>query len=132
MADDELDVDAMLERFRDRAAAVRERPMPPVAGPQREKKLEAVRKQINKIQSELVALTDPASFGPVAMGARDAKTVGDTEIRIRGEAEKIGPTVPRGFLSAFDVFGAPKINSRQSGRALPMPVIDEGQQISLE
>jgi hypothetical protein len=36
MADDELDVDAMLERFRDRAAAVRDRPMPPVAGPQRE------------------------------------------------------------------------------------------------
>lgn len=37
MADDELDVDAMLERFRDRAAAVRERPLPPVAGPEREK-----------------------------------------------------------------------------------------------
>ncbi len=36
MADDELDVDAMLGRFRDRAAAVRDRPMPPVAGPQRE------------------------------------------------------------------------------------------------
>ncbi|MEP6625161.1 MAG: hypothetical protein ABJC79_12000 [Acidimicrobiia bacterium] len=36
MADDELDVDAMLARFRERAAAVRERPMPPVAGPQRE------------------------------------------------------------------------------------------------
>jgi hypothetical protein len=33
---DELDVDAMLVRFRDRAAAVRERPLPPVAGPQRE------------------------------------------------------------------------------------------------
>lgn len=36
MAEDELDVDAMLERFRDRAGAVRDRPMPPVAGPQRE------------------------------------------------------------------------------------------------
>lgn len=36
MADDELDVDSMLERFRDRAGAVRDRPMPPVAGPQRE------------------------------------------------------------------------------------------------
>jgi hypothetical protein len=32
----ELDVDAMLDRFRTRAAAVRERPLPPVAGPQRE------------------------------------------------------------------------------------------------
>lgn len=36
MAEDELDVDAMLTRFRERAGAVRERPMPPVAGPQRE------------------------------------------------------------------------------------------------
>lgn len=36
MAEDELDVDAMLVRFRDRAGAVRDRPLPPVAGPQRE------------------------------------------------------------------------------------------------
>lgn len=34
---DDLDVDAMLERFRDRAAAVRDRPLPPVAGPERQK-----------------------------------------------------------------------------------------------
>ena len=33
---DELDVDAMLSRFRDRAQAVQDRPLPPVAGPQRE------------------------------------------------------------------------------------------------
>ena len=32
-----LDVDAMLERFRERAAAVRDRPLPPVAGPERQK-----------------------------------------------------------------------------------------------
>jgi len=34
---DSLDVDAMLTRFRERAAAVRERPLPPVAGPDRER-----------------------------------------------------------------------------------------------
>lgn len=34
---EELDVDAMLERFRARAAAVRDRPLPPVAGPERAK-----------------------------------------------------------------------------------------------
>jgi hypothetical protein len=34
---EELDVDAMLARFRDRAAAVRGRPLPPVAGPERQK-----------------------------------------------------------------------------------------------
>lgn len=32
---DELDVDAMILRFRERAEAVRDRPLPPVAGPQR-------------------------------------------------------------------------------------------------
>ena len=33
--DDQLDVDAMLERFRARAAAVEHRPLPPVAGEER-------------------------------------------------------------------------------------------------
>ncbi|HTD50444.1 MAG TPA: hypothetical protein VK771_07590 [Acidimicrobiia bacterium] len=32
---DQLDVDAMLERFRARAAAVEHRPLPPVAGEER-------------------------------------------------------------------------------------------------
>ncbi|WP_117000359.1 hypothetical protein [Desertimonas flava] len=31
-----LDVDAMLERFRERAAAVKRRPLPPVAGEERQ------------------------------------------------------------------------------------------------
>jgi len=35
MAD--FDVDAMMERFRDRAQAVRDRPLPPVAGEERQK-----------------------------------------------------------------------------------------------
>ena len=39
MAED-LDVDAMLERFRERAKAVRDRPVPPVAGPERQRFVE--------------------------------------------------------------------------------------------
>ena len=31
----ELDIDAMIKRFRDRAAAVKKRPLPPVAGDER-------------------------------------------------------------------------------------------------
>lgn len=38
---DSLDVDAMLARFRDRAMRVRDRPIPPVAGPERQKFLDA-------------------------------------------------------------------------------------------
>ncbi len=37
---DDLDVDAMLQRFRDRARAVRERGLPPVAGPDRQRFIE--------------------------------------------------------------------------------------------
>ncbi len=33
----EFDVDAMLERFKERAEAVRDRPLPPVAGEERRK-----------------------------------------------------------------------------------------------
>jgi hypothetical protein len=32
---EQLDVDAMIKRFRDRAAAVRNRPLPPIAGEER-------------------------------------------------------------------------------------------------
>jgi hypothetical protein len=37
---DQLDVDAMLERFRERAAAVKDRPLPPVAGAERQRFIE--------------------------------------------------------------------------------------------
>jgi hypothetical protein len=37
MSNDVLDVDAMLARFRERAQAVRERPLPPVAGAERQR-----------------------------------------------------------------------------------------------
>ena len=37
---DTLDVDAMIHRFRDRAHAVRERPLPPIAGAERQRFIE--------------------------------------------------------------------------------------------
>ena len=40
MPDDQLDVDAMLARFRERAAAVERRNMPPVAGEERARFIE--------------------------------------------------------------------------------------------
>ncbi len=85
-------------------------------GPEREKKLVATRQRINKLQNELLALEDPAAHRPVALGVRDAKAKGDAEIRIRGEAEQLGPAVPRGFLSVLHVPDSVKINPSQSGR----------------
>ena len=85
-------------------------------GEEHAKKLQQARQAMQRKQAELVALTDPAKSGPVALGVRDAKTVGDTEIRIRGEAEKLGPIVPRGFLSLLDKTPAKPIEEGRSGR----------------
>ncbi|QJW98941.1 PSD1 and planctomycete cytochrome C domain-containing protein [Frigoriglobus tundricola] len=62
------------------------------------------------------ALADPGERGLAVHGVRDAQTVADTEVRVRGEAEKLGPVVPRGFLTAFEVPGTAKVNPKQSGR----------------
>jgi hypothetical protein len=69
-----------------------------------------------RLRGELLALTDSATQGLAVHGARDAAVVGDTEVRIRGQAEKLGPKVPRGFLTAFEVSDAPSVNAKQSGR----------------
>ncbi|MCI0457673.1 MAG: PSD1 and planctomycete cytochrome C domain-containing protein [Gemmataceae bacterium] len=85
-------------------------------GPDGRPKQVIARQKITLLQKELIALSDPALHGPVALGVRDSKAVSDTELRIRGEAEKLGPVVPRGFLSVLDVPGSAKINPHQSGR----------------
>jgi cytochrome c553 len=76
----------------------------------------AARQKMNQAQQALLQLTDPAVNGPIALGVRDSQTVADTEIRVRGEAEKLGPVVPRGFLSLISLPNPPAINPRQSGR----------------
>jgi hypothetical protein len=67
-------------------------------------------------QAELNALTDPAGSGRIALGVRDSKAVADTEVRLRGEAEKLGPVVPRGFLGLLQFPDQPRVNPAQSGR----------------
>jgi mono/diheme cytochrome c family protein len=74
------------------------------------------RLKYQRLQGELLALTDPATRGHAVHGVSDAKVVSDTEVRLRGEAERLGPTVARGFLSVFEVPGAPAVNRNQSGR----------------
>ncbi len=43
-------------------------------------------------QAELNGLIDPAERGAAIHGLRDAVTTSDTAIRLRGEAEKLGPS----------------------------------------
>jgi Protein of unknown function (DUF1553)/Protein of unknown function (DUF1549)/Planctomycete cytochrome C len=96
--------------------ALRGKPEGKVAGPDGKTKLAIAQQEVTRLQNELFTLTDPAANGPVVLGVREGKTIGDTAVRIRGEAEKIGPVVPRGFLSVIDVPSAPKITPNQSGR----------------
>lgn len=55
---DELDVGAMLERFRERAKAVRARGLPPVEGPERKKFLE--RAQLDYMDFAMLADAEAA------------------------------------------------------------------------
>ncbi len=75
-----------------------------------------IRLKFEALEAELNALIDPSASGQSVHGARDSKTITDTEVRVRGEAEKLGPVVPRGFLTTFDVPGSAKVNPKQSGR----------------
>ncbi|MFO0818142.1 MAG: PSD1 and planctomycete cytochrome C domain-containing protein [Pirellulales bacterium] len=75
-----------------------------------------LRTAFEKLQTQLNSLSDPAARGLVAHGVRDAEKVGATTLRIRGEAEKMGPEVPRGFLTAVSVEGSPTIGDQGSGR----------------
>ena len=74
------------------------------------------RLKYEKLDNEYKSLTDPAERGLATHGVRDSRKIGDTEIRIRGEAEKLGPLVKRGFLSTFNVPDAPPVDPSQSGR----------------
>ncbi|MEK6261139.1 MAG: PSD1 and planctomycete cytochrome C domain-containing protein [Planctomycetota bacterium] len=96
--------------------AIRGKPEGLALAPNGRPKQQLARQKWTKFQQELTALTDPAAIGKVAFGVRDAKKIGDTEVRIRGEAEKLGPSVPRGFLGVLESLDQPQINPKQSGR----------------
>lgn len=52
----------------------------------------------------------------LAMGVRDREQVTNCKIHIQGESGKLGPEVARGFLSAWEQPGRPKIPPDVSGR----------------
>jgi cytochrome c553 len=86
-------------------------------GPDGRPRQRQFRLEYDRLKGEHLALTDPAARGHAVHGVRDAKAPADTAIRLRGEAEKLGPVVPRGFLTAFNVPGASSsIDPAGSGR----------------
>ena len=58
-----------------------------------------------------------APDAPLAMGVRDAKKIADCKLNIGGESKKLGPVVPRGFLSACQTDNtAYRFGTNNSGR----------------
>jgi len=115
-ADVAAKLQAELAEAKQKWDAIRDTPEGLEKGPDGKNKQLPFRQKFEKLQSEFTALTDPVARGHAAHAVREAKTVADTQIRIRGEAEKLGPSVPRGFLTTFDVPGAVRVNASQSGR----------------
>jgi hypothetical protein len=70
----QFDVDAMLQRFKERAQAVRDRPLPPVAGEER-------KKFINQAETDF---TDYALIASAAWEIDDAHLV--LKIPLQGDA----------------------------------------------
>ena len=103
------DAKAEFERVRDSADAQK-------PGPNGRPMQQIARQKWNRAQAQYVALTDPTATSEIALGVRDAKAIGDTELRYRGEAEQLGPKVPRGVVSVVQGPAQPAIPADQSGR----------------
>jgi hypothetical protein len=115
-AEKAAEVKQALARAKAAWEAIRGTPEGKAPGSDGKPKQQAFRLQMERLQAEYLTLTDPGSSGRAALGVRDSRTVGDTEVRVRGQAEQLGPVVPRGFLSVLPVPDAPKVNPAQSGR----------------
>jgi dienelactone hydrolase len=70
---------------------------------------------LNTLEAKLKAYETDGTPRVLAMGVRDRAAVKDSELYVRGEVEKPGPTVPRGFVQVL-CGTAPTISSSGSGR----------------
>lgn len=105
-----------LEALKTELQSLADKPQGLVKGPDGKTRRATIRQSIRKLEKDLLELTDPAADGHAALGARDARIITDTEIRIRGEAERLGPVVPRGFFSLVTFPNQPVVDRQHSGR----------------
>lgn len=71
--------------------------------------------KVRRLNEEAVLPVDLGQRGYGIHIEREGKPA-DTWVRIRGVEERHGPKVPRGFLTAFKVPGAPAVDPHESGR----------------
>lgn len=72
--------------------------------------------QLDSLEAELKALKAQNFDLAFAVGVRDDKKIADCKIHIRGEKNRLGDEVPRGYLSCIQLPEAPEISDEQSGR----------------
>jgi len=73
--------------------------------------------ELRGFEGELKKLVAAGPKRPVAMGVREAEgEIGDTEIRIRGNARNPGARVPRGVLQVATPGAPPRFSPGESGR----------------
>jgi hypothetical protein len=113
-------IDAAKEAFtkaREEFQAFRGKPEGNEPGADGRPKRAIAREKMKKLNIELLALSDPtAGGGRAAFGVRESSEIADTQIRLRGEAEQLGPVVQRGFLGVLNIPDVPAISPGQSGR----------------
>jgi len=75
------------------------------------------KKRVSELEAELKKLKADRP-GPIefAVGVRESKKIADCRIHIRGERNKLGEAVPRGFLSCVEVAQTPAVGEKESGR----------------
>ena len=94
------------------AAAAAEKPPAPQPAPAVAK----LKAEIQAIEAAKKALAADRPAVPHAMAAKDAETVVDCEICIRGDVHNKGRTVPRGVLQVATLGPAPTMPAAASGR----------------
>jgi hypothetical protein len=72
--------------------------------------------RINTMETRLDSYDELGMPRQYAMGARDRGRPIDARVLVRGELDKAGDRVDRGFVSVLNVSTPPRINSDESGR----------------
>ena len=72
--------------------------------------------QIKTLEEKLKKLQESGPKRAMAMSVQEENEIADTEIHIRGSVERLGETVPRGFLTVATAGHMPVLSREESGR----------------
>ena len=88
---------------------------PPAAGEAfrlKQQEVQATLQKLDEVKDKLATRTVQTT----AISLAERSTIQDINIRYRGEADNLGPVVPRGFLTVLTLPKTPPLNTKESGR----------------